>query len=182
MSTVQVLDTVVPSAVPSGTWQVDAAHSQVDFAIKHLAISTIRGTFADVSATLLGGETPTLTGSIRLASVATKDEARDQHLLTPDFFDADRYPEATFTATFISSGKVVGDFTLKGITRAIELKATFTGPATDPYGHQRVGIDLEGELNRTDYGITFNMPLPTGGLALGEKVKLSASLSFVKEA
>ena len=181
MSTVQVLDQAA-AIVPSGTWNVDAAHSQVDFAIRHLAISTIRGTFADVSATLLGGDTPTLTGSIRLASVVTNDEARDAHLLAPDFFDADRYPEAAFTATFISPEKVFGDFTLKGITREIELAATFTGPATDPYGHERVGIDLEGELDRTEYGITFNMPLPTGGLALGEKVKLSASLSFVKEA
>lgn len=181
MSTVQVLDQTA-AIVPSGIWNVDAAHSQVDFAIRHLAISTIRGTFSEVSAKLLGGEKPTLTGSIRLASVETKDEARDQHLLAPDFFDADRYPEAAFTATFISPEKVVGDFTLKGITRKIELAATFTGPATDPYGHERVGIDLEGELDRTDYGITFNMPLPTGGLALGEKVKLSASLSFVKEA
>ena len=78
--------------------------------------------------------------------------------------------------------KVVGNFTLKGVTREIELAASLTGPATDPHGNERVGIDLEGEINRSDYGITFNMPLPTGVLALGESVKLIASLSFVKEA
>ena len=181
MSSVQVLDHVTPN-VAAGTWNLDATHSQVDFAVKHLAISTIRGSFSDVSATLLGGDTPKLTGTIKLASVSTKDEGRDTHLLSPDFFDADRYPEATFEATFVSPEKVVGNFTLKGVTNEIVLDAEFTGPATDPYGNTRVGIDLAGEIDRTAYGVSFNMPLPTGGLALGEKVKLSASLSFVKEA
>ena len=182
MSSVQVLDQIASVAIPAGTWSVDPKHSQVDFAIRHLAISTVRGTFSDVSATLLGGDTPTLSGSIHLASVQTKDEDRDAHLLSPDFFDVDRYPAATFEATFITPAKVVGNFTLKGITNEIALSASFTGPAIDPYGNERVGIELEGEIDRTDYGITFNLPLPTGGLALGEKVKLSASLSFVKEA
>ena len=181
MSSVQVLDQII-SVVPEGTWNVDPTHSQVDFAVRHLAISTIRGTFSDVAATLLGGDTPTLNGTIELGSVSTKDEGRDAHLLSPDFFDADRYPEATFDATFVTPEKVVGNFTLKGITNEIELAASYTGPAIDPYGNDRVGIELEGEIDRSDYGITFNMPLPTGGLALGEKVKLSASLSFVKEA
>jgi polyisoprenoid-binding protein YceI len=168
--------------VPTGTWAVDPTHSQVDFVVKHLGISTIRGTFSDFSATLTGGETPTLTGSIRLASVSTRDENRDAHLLSPDFFDADRYPEARFEATFISPKKVVGDFTLRGVTREIELTASFTEASDDPSGNERVGIELEGEINRNDYGVSFNMPLPTGGPALGEKVKLLASLSFVKEA
>ena len=182
MSSVQVLDQIVPAVVPTGTWSVDPTHSQVDFAIRHLGISTVRGTFSDVSATLLGGDTPTLTGAIRLASVSTKDEGRDAHLLSPELFDADRYPEATFEATFITPVKVVGNFTLKGITNEIELSASYSGPATDPYGNERVGIELEGEINRSDYGVSFNMTLPTGGLALGEKVRLLASLSFVKDA
>jgi polyisoprenoid-binding protein YceI len=178
MSSVQVLDQIVPT----GTWNVDPTHSQVDFAIRHLAISTVRGTFSDVSATLLGGDAPALTGSIRLASVSTKDEGRDAHLLSPELFDADRHPDATFGATFITPEKVVGDFTLKGVTNEIELSASFTGPAIDPNGNERIGIELEGEIDRTDYGVSFNMPLPAGGFALGEKVKLFASLSFVKDA
>ena len=182
MSTAEVLDQIVPVVIPAGTWQVDPTHSQVDFAIRHLAISTVRGTFSDVSATLLGGETPSLSGSIRLASVSTRDEGRDAHLQSPDFFDTERYPNAIFDATFITPEKVVGNFTLKGITNEIELSASFASPATDPYGNERVGIELEGEIDRTDYGVSFNMPLPTGGLALGDKVKLFASLSFVKEA
>lgn len=168
--------------IASGTYGIDPVHSQLGFAVRHLGISTIRGTFSGVSATLLGGDTPTLTGSIELASVSTKDEGRDAHLLSPDFFDTERYPEATFEATFITPEKLVGDFTLKGITNEVEFSASYTEAGVDPYGNDRVGIELEGVIDRSDYGVTFNMPLPTGGFALGEKVKLFASLSFVKEA
>jgi polyisoprenoid-binding protein YceI len=174
--------TATEHLVPTGTWTVDATHSQVDFAVKHLGISAVRGTFADVSATLTGGDAPTLEGTIRLASVSTGDETRDVHLLSPDFFDADRFPEATFEATFVSRDRLVGDFTLRGVTKEIELTASFTTPVADPSGGDRLGLELEGEIDRTEYGVSFNMPLPTGGFALGEKVKLYASLSFVKAA
>lgn len=168
--------------VPAGTWHADPTHSSVEFAVRHLGISTVRGRFSDFAATLVGGPAPELSGSIVLASVSTKDESRDAHLLSPDFFDAERYPEAAFSATFVSPTRVVGDFTLRGVTREIELTATFTEVAGDPYGNERIGIELEGEIDRTDYGVSFNMPLPTGGLALGEKVTLLASLSFVARA
>src|SRR5258708_34985937 len=159
MSTAEVLDQIVPA----GTWHVDATHSRVDSAMSHLSISAVRGTFSAAAATLRGGDTPSLSGSIQLASVSTKDEGRDAHLQSPDFFDVARYPEATFEATFITPEKVVGDFTLKGVTKEIELAASFTGPATDPYGNDRVGIELTGEIDRNDYGVSFNMPLPTRG-------------------
>jgi polyisoprenoid-binding protein YceI len=168
--------------VPAGTWNLDPTHSQVDFSVKHLGISTVRGVFSDVSATLVGGESPTLTGSIRLDSVSTRDETRDAHLSSPDFFDTARFPEASFEATFVSPEKVVGNFTLKGVTKEIELTASFTDAGGDPYGNERIGVELEGEINRSDYGVSFNAPLPTGGMMLGENVKLYASLSFVKEA
>ena len=178
MTTLETRETIIPT----GTWKLDPTHSQVDFSVKHLGISTVRGTFSDVSATLTGGEEPTLSGSIRLASVSTKDADRDAHLSSPDFFDTERYPEATFEATFISPERLIGNFTLKGVTKEIEFVSSLIGPAPDPSGGERLGIDLEGEIDRTDYGVSFNMPLPTGGLALGTDVKLSASLSFVKVA
>jgi len=178
MSTTQVLEQIVPA----GTWSVDPKHSQVDFTVKHMGISTIRGTFSDVSATLAGGDSPTLSGSIRVASVSTEDETRDAHLLAPDFFDAERHPEASFEATFISPEKVVGDFTLKGATHPIELKATFTGPSTDPWGNERLGLELEGAINRHDYGVSWNAPLPGGGFLVDDVVKLYGSFSFVKAA
>ncbi len=168
--------------IPTGTWKLDPTHSQVDFSVKHLGISTVRGAFPDVSARLVGGEEPGLTGSIRLASVTTKDPDRDAHLSSPDFFDTERHPEATFEATFISPERLVGNFTLKGVTKEIELASSLIGPITDPSGGERFGIELEGVIDRTDYGVNFNMPLPTGGLALGTDVKLFASLSFVREA
>src|SRR6185437_1428679 len=96
-------------------------------------------------------------------------------------FDADRHPEAHFEATFVTPSKVVGNFTLRGVTREIELDAIFTEPIDDPTGGERIGIELEGAINRNDYGVSFNMPLPSGVPALGEKVKLLASLSFKKE-
>jgi len=168
--------------VPAGTWQADPVHSQVDFAVKHLGISTVRGTFADFSATLVGGEAPRLSGSIRLDSVSTGEADRDAHLTSPDFFDTARYPEARFTATFVSPERVVGELTLRGVTKEIEFEASFTSPGGDPYGNERIGIELTGVIDRTDYGVSFNAPLPTGGLLLGEDVKLLVSLSFVKEA
>ncbi len=175
--------TVTPEqVVPTGTWTGDATHSSVEFAVKHLGISMVRGTFSDFDATLTGGDTPTLSGTIRLASVSTKDEQRDAHLLSPDFFDADRYPEAAFEGTLVSPEVAVGSFTLKGVTKEIELSASLSGPGRDPYGNERIGVDLEGEIDRNDYGVSFNAPLPGGGMLLGEKVKILASLSFVKEA
>jgi polyisoprenoid-binding protein YceI len=173
--------TTLEQIVPAGTWAADPAHSQADFAVKHMGISTVRGTFPDVSATLVGGGTPTLEGSVRIASVSTKDENRDARLLSPEFFDAERYPEASFTATFLSPEKVVGELTLKGVTDEIELTASFTGPSTDPWGNDRLGVELEGTIDRHDFGVDWNTPLPTGGMLLADDVRLVVSLSFVKQ-
>ena len=181
MSSVQVLDQVVPN-LPAGAWNADPNHSQVGFSVKHMKISTIRGTFPEVTATLTGGDSPTLQGSIAISSVTTRDENRDGHLLSPDFFDAERYPEASFTATLVEPSRVVGEFTLKGVTKEIELSAAFTGPETDPWGNERIGLELEGEVDRNDYGVSWNTPLPGGGFLLDDQVKLQASFSFVKAA
>ena len=178
MSTTQVLEQIVPT----GTWNADPNHSQVDFSVKHMKISTIRGTFPDVTATLTGGESPTLAGSIEIASVTTRDETRDGHLLSPDFFDAERYPRASFVATLVEPDRIVGEFALKGVTKEIELSAAFTGPETDPWGNERIGLELEGEIDRHDYGVSWNTPLPGGGFLVDDVVKLFGSFSFVKAA
>src|SRR5438128_1454093 len=116
MSSVQVLDQI-GEIVPAGTWNADPHHSQVGFSLKHMKISTIRGAFPEVTATLTGGAKPTLEGSLVISSVTTRDEGRDGHLLSPDFFDAERYPEASFKATLVEPNRVVGEFTLKGVTK-----------------------------------------------------------------
>ena len=100
----------------------------------------------------------------------------------PDFFDAERYPEITFASTRFEPGKVVGDLTIGGVTREVELAATVTGAGTDPWGNERLGLELEGEIDRHEFGVSWNTPLPTGGLLLGDTVRLTAGFSAVKEA
>jgi len=125
---------------------------------------------------------PHVSGAIRVGSVDTRDEARDGHLQSPDFFDAERYPEIAFTSTRFEDGKVVGDLTIRGVTREVELDARVTGAGTDPWGNERLGLELEGEIDRHDFGVSWNTPIPTGGLLLGDTVTLSAGFSAVKEA
>jgi polyisoprenoid-binding protein YceI len=169
-------------AIPAGTWNVDPAHSRVEFSIRHMGIASIRGSFADFDGTIDGGDEPRISGAIRVASVDTRDEARDGHLQSPDFFDAGRHPEITFASSRFEDGKVVGDLTIRGVTREVELDARVTGAGTDPWGNERLGLELEGEIDRHDFGVSWNTPLPTGGLLLGDTVRLTAGFSAVKEA
>lgn len=168
--------------IPEGTWSADPKHSSVDFAIKHMKIVTVRGHFADFDATVTGGERPTLRGAIRVASVDTRDEQRDGHLRSPDFFDAERYPEAIVEAASIEPGRIVADLTLRGVTRPVEFEASVVEGGTDPWGNRRIGIELDGSIDRRQFGIEWNAPLPDGGLLLDDTVKLRGSLSLVKAA
>jgi polyisoprenoid-binding protein YceI len=169
-------------AIPAGTWKIDPSHSRVEFSIRHMGIASIRGSFADFEGVIAGGEEAGVSGAIRVGSVDTRDEARDGHLQSPDFFDAERHPEMTFASTRFDDGKVVGDLTIRGVTRQVELDARVTGAGTDPWGNERLGLELEGEIDRHDFGVSWNTPLPTGGLLLGDTVRLSAGFSAVKEA
>ena len=168
--------------VPTGTWAIDPSHSRVEFSIRHMGIASIRGSFADFDAVIEGGAEPAISGAIRVGSVDTRDEARDGHLQSPDFFDTERHPEITFTSTRFDGDKVVGDLTIRGVTREVELDARVTGAGTDPWGNERLGVELEGEINRHDFGVSWNTPLPTGGLLLGDTVRLTAGFSAVKGA
>jgi polyisoprenoid-binding protein YceI len=168
--------------IPTGTWKIDPSHSRVEFSIRHLGIASIHGSFAEFDGVIDGGEEPRVAGAIRVGSVDTRDEARDGHLQSPDFFDAERHPEITFASTRFEPGKVVGDLTIRGITHEVELAAQVTGAGTDPWGNERLGLELEGEINRHEFGVSWNTPLPTGGLLLGDTVRLTAGFSAVKEA
>jgi polyisoprenoid-binding protein YceI len=177
-----VIESTIAQLVPSGTWKIDPVHSGLEFAIKHSGVATVRGRFGGIEGTLVGGESPSLSGSIQLATVDTGDEARDTHLGSPDFFDVERFPVATFEATGFEPGVVVGTLTLKGVTREVRLDAEFGGAATDAFGNERVGLDLEGEIDRRDFGLSWNAPLPGGGFLLSDRVKLQASFSLVEGA
>ncbi|MEX1358356.1 MAG: YceI family protein [Gaiellaceae bacterium] len=179
-----VLETTV-TALPVGTFNVDPAHSSIGFEVKHLGIATVRGRFRVVSGTLTGGDEPRLEGIVDLTSATTDDEQRDGHLASPDFFDVERFPQATFSSTsFEQLGdgtvRVAGDLTLKGVTKEIELTGSVAGPATDPWGNERVGLELAGVIDRNDFGVKWNAPLPGGGYLLPDAVRIVVDVSAVK--
>jgi polyisoprenoid-binding protein YceI len=169
---------------PAGTWNADPVHSNVSFEVVYAGVNTFRGGFRDFTATLKGRE---LEGSAKVASVDVKDEQLNGHLQTPDFFDAERFPEVGFKATELHrlgdnrvEGK--GELTIKGATQPIELTGVIAGaPSTDPFGRERLGLKLETEIDRTKYGVSWNAPNQSGGDYLGNDVKLTAELAFVKE-
>ena len=179
-----VLETTV-KALPDGTYAVDPAHSSVGFDVKHLGIATVHGRFTVISGTLIGGEEPRLEGVVDLTSATTDDEQRDTHLASPDFFDVGRFPQATFRSTSIEdlgngAVRVAGDLTLKVVTKQIELTGSSAGPARDPWGNERLGLELTGVVDRNEFGVTWNAPLPGGGNLLPDDVKITIDVSAVK--
>jgi polyisoprenoid-binding protein YceI len=176
-----------PVTIPAGSWAADPTHSSVEFEIKHLGLATIRGRAGAIAASLdTTGPEPVISGTIEAARLTTFDQTRDEHLSSPDFFDAGRYPEIAFRSTGFSlddsHGRVQGELTIKGVTRPVDLDAQVTGVAEDPWGNTRIGIDLDTVIDRTDFGVAWNAPLPGGGFLLSDDVRLLASFSFVKEA
>jgi polyisoprenoid-binding protein YceI len=171
---------------PAGSWSADPVHSNVSFEIVYSGVNDFRGSFTDFSASLQGGEQPTLEGRAKVASVDIKDEQLNGHLQTPDFFDSQRFPEIAFKATELRrlednrvEGK--GELTLKGTTQPIRLEGRISGaPATDPFGRERLGLSLEASIDRTQYGVSWNAPNQSGGDYLANDVKLIAELAFVK--
>jgi len=174
--------------VPAGTWNLDPTHSSVAFEIKHMMIATVRGHFGEFGGTLEAAEDPTESrarGWAKVATIDTGNRDRDAHLLSPDFFDAERHPNAEFETTRIEhveggTYRVTGDLTLKGVTREIEATATVQGAATDPWGHERVGIEVRATIDRTDFGLTWQQRLASGGMLVGEQVRLLLDVSAVK--
>jgi polyisoprenoid-binding protein YceI len=178
MSTIAETNT----SVPTGTWKSDPVHSGVGFAVRHMGVTPFRGAFKQFEASLAGGR---LVGTARVESISTEDENLTGHLLSPEFFDAERYPELRFEADGIrregDAIKVAGELTLKGVTRSVELSGDITGPVTDPYGGSRIGLELETTIDRTEFGIDWNARLPSGGALLADDVKLTAQLELVQE-
>jgi polyisoprenoid-binding protein YceI len=168
--------------LPTGTWALDPVHSTIGFELPYMA-GIFRGTFKDADAKLSGG---TLKGSARVASVDVKDENLAAHLQSPEFFDVERHPELTFASNSIERTgdelKVAGEITIRGTTKPVELVGKIAGPITDAYGRERVNITLETVVDRTDFGLNWNMPLPNGEPALQNEVKLVSELYFVEEA
>jgi len=179
------MTTKTENRVSTGTWTLDPIHSTIGFEIDYLS-GSFRGHFREVEAKLVADEPTRLAGSAKVASVDVKDENLSAHLQSPDFFDAERHPELRFEATGIDlspgSASVGGELTIKGVTKPIELTGTIAAPITDYAGRERIGLRLETVLDRTDFGVDWNAPLPSGEPALANEVRLAADLYFVREA
>ena len=169
-------------AVPTGTWNADPVHSEIAFSVEYMA-GTFRGTFEKFNVQLADG---VLSGTADVTSISVKDENLEAHLLSPDFFDAERYPELSFRSTEISrEGEkvtIAGEVTIKGHTEAAEIRGTLKGPINDPFGNERLGLRLETTVDRTRFGLNWNNPLPSGEQALANDVTLTAELQLVKAA
>jgi polyisoprenoid-binding protein YceI len=172
-------------------WSLDPHHTAVSFSAKHMGVATVRGRFDDVTADLeLDDPDDPTTGrgtvTVKAASVNTGSEMRDNHLRSPDFFDAEKYPDIVFTLKSIDKAgddkfNVVGDLTIKGITKEITLDYEHSGTAIDPYGNTKVGGTLTGTVNRNDWGLVWNVPLGGGGWLVGEKIKLEIDGELAQE-
>jgi polyisoprenoid-binding protein YceI len=168
-------------ALPAGTWMTDTVHSTVGFSVPYLA-GTFHGTFSDFDARLSEG---VLRGTAQVASVQVKDPNLEAHLQSPDFFDAERFPQLSFEAREISrSGDqvaIAGELTLRGHTEAVEINGTISDPAPDPYGGERFGLQLETTVDRTRFGLNWNNPLPSGDPALANAVTITVDLQLARE-
>ncbi|MBW8761885.1 MAG: YceI family protein [Microbacterium sp.] len=167
----------------AGTWTLDPAHSEVTFSVRHMMISKVRGTFGVKSATLVAPENPleaTVTASVDVTSIDTKDENRDTHLRSADFFDTEEYPTMEFvsTGTRVEGGDflVDGDLSIRGITKPVTFEFEFGGFGRDPYGNYKAGASATTVINREDFGLTWNAALETGGVLVGKDVTITLDL------
>jgi polyisoprenoid-binding protein YceI len=184
-----VISATKSTLVPAGTWTIDPSHSSVGFSVKHLGIATVRGTFDEFEGSLLIGEhdeSARAYGTVKAVSVNTNDEGRDEHLRSADFFGVEQNPELRFESSEITqlddeTFEVAGELTMNGVTNPIRLTAEIQGTETDPWGNERVGLEVRGQLNRRDWNMTFNQALGSGNLLVGEKVKLELDISAVKQ-
>ncbi len=169
------------TTIPAGTWQHDPVHSSIGFAVKHNTVMTFNGQFGEWEATLADGR---LEGSANVSSVRVEDENLVGHLQTPDFFDAEQHPKLRFVSSSIGRDgervSIKGDLTIKGTTQPVELTGTISGPVTDAYGNERIGLDVETTINRHDFGVSWNADLPGGGSILADDVTIEARLALTQ--
>lgn len=170
-------------------WVIDPMHSEVQFKVKHLVISTVTGQFKEFNAELESEdenfENAHANFSAKIDSISTNNNDRDAHLKSPDFFDAASHPELSFRSNkFVKNGSdsydVIGDLTIKGTTKEVVLKGEFGGTMTDFYGNQKAGFEFTGKINRQDFGLTWSAVTEAGGIVVSDEVKLALNLQFMK--
>lgn len=179
-----------PSVGSQTVWTIDPSHSSVEFAVKHLMISTVRGRFGDVVGTVtVEGDDPTtakVEATIGTASIDTRSEQRDAHLRSADFFDVETYPELSFRSKRVEriggDFRLVGDLTIRNVTREVALDATFEGTGKDPWGGERAGFTAKTKIDRSDYGLTWNQALETGGVVVSNEIRITIEIEATKSA
>jgi len=174
------------------TWNIDPAHSVAEFKVKHMMISNVKGSFPKVSGVLAFDETDlsksSVEASIDVSSIHTRDEQRDGHLKSPDFFDVEKYPTMTFkstkvTATGAGEGTVEGDLTIRDVTKKVVFTVEGpTEPGKDPWGNTRIGVSATTKISRKDFGLVWNAALETGGVLVGDDVTITLDVQFIKAA
>lgn len=179
-----------PRAQNQTVWQIDPVHSAVEFGVKHMMFSTVKGRFGGVTGRIVTEGTDPATGSVEVeidaTTIDTRDEKRDAHLKSADFFEAETFPTLTFVSRRIEPGSggqfhIHGDLTIRGTTKPIVLQATFNGQGTNPWGQEVAGYSAETEINRKDFGLTWSAPLEAGGVLVGDNVKISLEIEASKQ-
>lgn len=170
-------------------WDIDPSHSEMLFKIKHLGIATITGRFNEIAGTVSSEENfenSEFTFTANVASINTNDTKRDDHLKSVDFFDAENFPQIFFQSTKFKRlsdtiFEIIGKLTIKGTTKPTILKIKYGGTAVDPWGNSRAGLSIEGKINRKDYGLVWNATIESGGVLVGEEVKLNANIELIQQ-
>jgi polyisoprenoid-binding protein YceI len=175
--------------VPTGTWVVDPVHTSISFRIRHMGIATVRGKFNDFDGRIDAApdyHDSSASGHATAASIDTGNDDRDTHLRSADFFDVENYPDINFVTTHIEhvekgTFNVTCELTMHGVTRAVTVEVTVQGAEVDPWGQNRVGVEIQGEISRKDFGLNFNHVLDSGAVMLGDAVKLDIDASLVQQ-
>jgi polyisoprenoid-binding protein YceI len=185
--------TAVQTAPETGSktvWKLDPSHTLVEFSAKHLMITTVKGRITDIEGTIYADENDLSSSSVdvtlKAATLDTRTEQRDNHLRSADFLDVENFPAITFKSTRIegdrSEFKLTGDLTIRGVTKPITLDVTFEGQTKDPWGGERIGFSATGKIDRREFGLTWNVLLETGGLTVGNDIKINVEVEAVKAA
>lgn len=180
-----------PAAARTARWALDPSHSLIEFAVRHLMISTVKGRFGAFEGVITADPNDLTNAAIEVnidvASIDTRDAKRDEHLRSADFFDAARFPQITFKSRKVSRAagageySVLGDLTIRGVTRPVTLEAAFSGRGKDPWGNERAAFSATGSIDRKDFGLTWNAALETGGVVVGDQVKISIEVEAVRQ-
>ncbi len=188
MTSLAVLPLLATGAI-ADTYAVDTAHTQVHFTVPHLVAFKVRGNFNDFSGTVVADadskQLISAEATIKAASIDTRNDQRDEHLRSADFFAVNEYPEIYFKTKKVSGSgddiTVVGDLTIKGVTKEVVLKGGFAGTATDPWGNKRAGFEASGEIDRKDFGLNWNKALEAGGFLVGDKITIGLEVEAVAQ-